>query len=745
MRNFFFIFLITFSLITLPVKSEIFDKITVSGNKRISSETIIVFSNLPSNKFLNENGINNVLRNLYQSGFFKDLTVKIQNKNLIIEVVENPIIQTVFIEGIKKNQLLESIKETLVLKDRSSFNLIKLKNDEEKILDFLKNKGYFFSTITSTTRDLQENIIDLIYKIDLGDKAKISKINFIGDKKFKDSKLRNVIISEEYRFWKFISGKKFLNENIVNLDARLLRNFYKNNGYYNANIESSFANYLNNNEFELIFNIESGNKYYFNDLRISLPLDYDVDDFDGLKFMLDELKGKPYSFSKIDNILNEIDKIVLIGKYVFLKSDVNEVVKDNLIDLTFNIGESKKLYVEKINIYGNNVTREQVLRNNFSIDEGDAFNELLYKKTINNLKSLNFFKNVKSEVVQGLSDNQQIINITVEEKPTGEISAGAGVGTNGGSVAFGISENNFLGRGIEFGTDLSISAESVKGLISLNNPNYKGTDKALNLSAESTVTDRLKDYGYESAKIGFTVGSGYEIYEDLFFNSGVSIYVEDLETDSTASANLKKQEGSFFDAYLNYNFNYDKRDQKFQPKDGFVSRFTQNVPIVSENYSLINSYNLKFYNEFFKESVSTFGFYIATANSLNGNNIKLSERLFIPSNKLRGFEAGKIGPKDNADFIGGNYAYAFNASTSIPQILPNSENSNFSIFFDAGNVWGVDYFKGDEEGSSLRSSIGIAVDLFTAIGPLSFSLSEVISKKNTDKTESFRFNLGTTF
>ena len=745
MRNFFFIFLITFALITLPVKSEIFDKITVSGNKRISSETIIVFSNLPSNKFLNENGINNVLRNLYQSGFFKDLTVKIQNKNLIIEVVENPIIQTVFIEGIKKNQLLESIKETLVLKDRSSFNLIKLKNDEEKILDFLKNKGYFFSTITSTTRDLQENIIDLIYKIDLGDKAKISKINFIGDKKFKDSKLRNVIISEEYRFWKFISGKKFLNENIVNLDARLLRNFYKNNGYYNANIESSFANYLNNNEFELIFNIESGNKYYFNDLRISLPLDYDVDDFDGLKFMLDELKGKPYSFSKIDNILNEIDKIVLIGKYVFLKSDVNEVVKDNLIDLTFNIGESKKLYVEKINIYGNNVTREQVLRNNFSIDEGDAFNELLYKKTINNLKSLNFFKNVKSEVVQGLSDNQQIINITVEEKPTGEISAGAGVGTNGGSVAFGISENNFLGRGIEFGTDLSISAESVKGLISLNNPNYKGTDKALNLSAESTVTDRLKDYGYESAKIGFTVGSGYEIYEDLFFNSGVSIYVEDLETDSTASANLKKQEGSFFDAYLNYNFNYDKRDQKFQPKDGFVSRFTQNVPIVSENYSLINSYNLKFYNEFFKESVSTFGFYIATANSLNGNNIKLSERLFIPSNKLRGFEAGKIGPKDNADFIGGNYAYAFNASTSIPQILPNSENSNFSIFFDAGNVWGVDYFKGDEEGSSLRSSIGIAVDLFTAIGPLSFSLSEVISKKNTDKTESFRFNLGTTF
>ena len=745
MRNFFFIFLITFALITLPVKSEIFDKITVSGNKRISSETIIVFSNLPSNKFLNENGINNVLRNLYQSGFFKDLTVKIQNKNLIIEVVENPIIQTVFIEGIKKNQLLESIKETLVLKDRSSFNLIKLKNDEEKILDFLKNKGYFFSTITSTTRDLQENIIDLIYKIDLGDKAKISKINFIGDKKFKDSKLRNVIISEEYRFWKFISGKKFLNENIVNLDARLLRNFYKNNGYYNANIESSFANYLNNNEFELIFNIESGNKYYFNDLRISLPLDYDVDDFDGLKFMLDELKGKPYSFSKIDNILNEIDKIVLIGKYVFLKSDVNEVVKDNLIDLTFNIGESKKLYVEKINIYGNNVTREQVLRNNFSIDEGDAFNELLYKKTINNLKSLNFFKNVKSEVVQGLSDNQQIINITVEEKPTGEISAGAGVGTNGGSVAFGISENNFLGRGIEFGTDLSISAESVKGLISLNNPNYKGTDKALNLSAESTVTDRLKDYGYESAKIGFTVGSGYEIYEDLFFNSGVSIYVEDLETDSTASANLKKQEGSFFDAYLNYNFNYDKRDQKFQPKDGFVSRFTQNVPIVSENYSLINSYNLKFYNEFFKESVSTFGFYIATANSLNGNNIKLSERLFIPSNKLRGFEAGKIGPKDNADFIGGNYAYAFNASTSIPQILPNSENSNFSIFFDAGNVWGVDYFKGDEEGSSLRSSIGIAVDLFTAIGPLSFSLSEVISKKNNDKTESFRFNLGTTF
>ncbi|MDB9742588.1 outer membrane protein assembly factor BamA [Candidatus Pelagibacter sp.] len=742
----FFIQLILLSIFLIfSSYSKNYEKIIVNGNDRISNETILVFSEIQDNKSLDENSINEILKKLYKSGFFKDVTIKIENNNLIINVLENPIIQTVFIEGIKRKKTEDFLYEILSLKNRSSYNLSLIKKDEAAILSFLKDDGYYFSNVTSSYEDLGSNKIDLLYQIDLGEKSKISKISFIGDKRFKDSVLKNIIISEEYKFWKFLSGKKYLNENLINYDKRLLNNFYKNKGFFNVVIESSFANYLGNDEFEIIYNISSGKKFYFNEFDLNLPIDYDRVNFQQLDKIFKELKGENYSLNSIDKILKEIDKIALNEQFEFLKSTVKESIEDNLINLTFDIGESEKFYVGKINILGNNVTREEVIRNNLLVDEGDAFNELLQTRTLNNLKALNFFSKVESEILDIENENKKIINITVEEKPTGEIMAGAGVGTGGGTVAFGVSENNFLGRGIEFTSDVSVSAESLRGIISMNNPNYKGSNKSLNTSLESTITDRLKNFGYKSNKIGFSVGSGFEFYDDLYWNTGISSYVEKLEADSTASASMKKQEGSYFDTFFNHTFSYDKRNQRYRTSDGYISRFTQNIPLVSESYSLTNSYDYKFYNEWLDENVFSIGFFGKTSNSLSGKNVKLSDRLSLPASKLRGFESGKIGPKDGADYIGGNYAASINIATSLSQILPNSQNTNFSIFFDAGNVWGIDYSSSLSDESKIRSSVGIAVDLFTPVGPLNFSLSEPITKGKNDITESFRFNLGTTF
>ena len=745
LKFFFQIFIFFFLLLTPSSYAEEFDDILINGNERISNETIMVFSELSNEKSLDENSINAILKRLYESGFFKDVSVVIKNKNLIINVTENPIIQTVFIEGIKRKKTEETLYDILSLKNRSSFNINSIKNDEQAILNHLKTKGFYFSKVVSSYKDLGDNKIDLFYKIDLGNKAKISKISFIGDKKFKDGTLRNIILSEEYKFWKIISGKKFLNENLINFDKRLLNNFYKNKGFFNIKIESSFANYLGNNEFELIYNIISGKKYYFNDLILKLPIDYDEENFKKLKLMFLDLKGENYSLNSIDKILAEIDKIVLNEKYEFLTSTVNEEINNDSINLTFNVTESEKFYIEKINIFGNNVTEEEVIRNVFALDEGDPFNLLLHKKTLNNLKSLNFFSKIEDQIYNGTLENQKIINLTVDEKPTGEITAGAGVSNGGGTVAFGVKENNFLGRGIDFGTDLSVSSETIKGVVSLNNPNYKGSNRSLNLSLESRTTDRLKTFGYESNKTGFTIGSGLEYYDDLFLYIWVSSYVEKLETDSTASATLKKQEGSYFDTFFNYTFDYDLRNQKFQTTDGFRSRFTQNVPLISESYTITNTYDLKFYNNWLDENVASYGIYASTTNSLTGKDVKLSDRIFLPSNKLRGFESGEVGPKDGTDYIGGNYALTFNAATTLPQLMPNLQKTNFSLFFDAANIWGVDYGGNVDEANKIRSSIGLAVDFFTPIGPLSFSLSETITKSKNDITESFRFNLGTTF
>ena len=745
MFKFFIQFIIFSILLTFSTYSKNYEKIIVNGNERISNETILIFSEIPENQSLDENSTNKILKKLYKSGFFKDVTVTIQDNNLIINVLENPIIQTVYIEGIKRKKTEADLYTVLSLKNRSSFNSNLINVDEFAILSYLKNKGYYFSEINSSYQDLGDNKIDLFYKINLGKKAKISKISFIGDKKFRDSKLRSIILSEEYKFWKLISGKKYLNEDLINFDKRLMNNFYKNKGYYNVKINSSFANYVGNNKFELIYNIDSGNKYFFNDLVLKLPIDYDLENFDKLTKIFSDLKGENYSLNSIDKILGEIDKIVLNEQYEFLKATVNEDIDNDLINLVFNIEESEKFYVEKINIYGNNVTQEGVLRNVFYVDEGDAFNELLHKKTLNSLKGLNFFSKVDDQITEGTLQNLKIINITVEEKPTGEIMAGAGVGTNGGTVAFGVKENNFLGRGINFGTDLAISQETVKGIISISNPNYKGSNRSLNLSVESSTTDRLKNFGYESNKTGFTIGSGFEYYDDLYLNISTSSYIEELKTDSSASATLKKQKGSYFDTFFNYTLDYDLRNQKYQPTDGVRSRFTQNVPVISENYSLTNTYDLKFYNQWLNENIASYGFYASATNSLTGKDVKLSDRLFLPSSKLRGFENGKVGPKDGADFIGGNYLLAFNATTTLPQILPSLQNTNFSLFLDAANIWGVDYSSSIDDGSEVRSSIGLAIDYLSPIGPLNFSLSETISKGKNDITESFRFNLGTTF
>ena len=733
-------------LLFQPVFSENFNEVLIQGNERISDDTIKVFSELSDNdKFLDENSLNKILKNLYQTGFFKDINLKIQNDKLIINVIENPIIQTRFVEGVKANKTVELIESVLILRNRSSFNLKDVKKDEISIKNILKKKGYYFTSVQSTMEDLGDNKVNLTYIVDLGKKAKISKISFVGDKIFKKSRLENIIVTEEHKFWKIISGKKFLNEDLLKLDKRLLYIFYRNEGYHNVNIESSFAEYVGQDQFELVFSIESGKKFYFNNFKLNLPIDYDIENFEELTNLFKKLKGKHYSLNSIDEILTKIDRVALDKQYEFLSSTVNEIFNDNLIDFEFNIEELDSLYVEKINIFGNNITQEQVIRNNLEVDEGDAFNTLRHNKSINNLKSLNFFKNVKSEVIDGTTNNQKIINLTIEEKPTGQISAGAGVGTDGGSVGFGVQENNFLGRGIEFGSDLTFSSESIKGLLSLNNPNYKGTNRSLNLSIQSTAADRMKNYGYKSNKHGFEIGSGFEYYDNFFVNLGASSYVETIKTDATASASIIKQKGSFFDTYINYTLDYDQRNQKFQPSNGYRSRFTQNIPVISDSFAIKNSYDYKVYGKWLDENIASFGFYANGVNALSNKDVKLSDRLFVSSGKLRGFESGRVGPMDGADFIGGNYSTGLNFATTIPQIMPNSESTNFSIFLDAANIWGVDYNSTLSNNSKIKSSIGIAVDFFTPIGPLNFSLSEVLSKHKNDISESFRFNLGTTF
>ena len=308
--------------------------------------------------------------------------------------------------------------------------------------------GYYNSNVSIYVENKSDNLVNLEINLDIGEKAKIKKISFVGNKIFKSSKLKRVIASSEYKFWKFLSGRKFLNENLVEFDKRLLLNFYKNNGYYNAVVNASFAKLINENEFELVFNIDAKTKIYFGELKLNLPADFDSDNFKKIYSLFDKISGELYSINTIDKILKEIDEITTLEQYKIINATVEENIFQDKINLNFIINESEKYYVDRINIFGNTVTSENVIRNQLEVDEGDPFNEILVNKSINNIKSLNFFKKVEKQIIEDAQNKTRDINITIEEKPTGEISAQAGIGTDGGSVGFGIKENNFLGRGI---------------------------------------------------------------------------------------------------------------------------------------------------------------------------------------------------------------------------------------------------------------------------------------------------------
>ena len=312
------------------------------------------------------------------------------------------------------------------------------------------------------------------------------------------------------------------------------------------------------------------NLNYFCDLKIDLPTDFSKSNYEEVEKFFKKLKDEPYSINRIEDIVEKIETITINEQYESIKASLNEKIISNKINIDFKIEETEKFFVERINILGNNVTRESVIRNQIEIDEGDPFNEILYAKSLNNIKSLNFFDKVNGEILNGNKFNTKIINIKITEKATGEIFAGVGTGTSGSNFSFGVKENNYLGRGVKVDTNLNVSQERVKGKFLVSNPNYKNSDKSVNLSLEATAIDRLGTSGYKSNVTGFSIGTNFEYLDDLRFGLSTRNTIEKISVDSSASTLQKKQDGNYFDSFLGIDFNYDKRNQKYQTLAAFL-------------------------------------------------------------------------------------------------------------------------------------------------------------------------------
>jgi len=736
--------ILIYLLFNFSLSAEVVQKLEVKGNDRISTETIKVYGDIDLNKDYSNFDLDRILKNLYETNFFDDIKISLTKGILSITVKEYAVLNSVNLLGEKSTTIKEKILKRLALKAKESFRENKLTEDINELKNIYASMGFNFVNIEVKVERFNDNRVNLIYFVEKGKKTNISKINFIGDKKVKEKRLRDLIVSEEKKFWKFLSKNTFLNKQNIELDKRLLINYYKSIGFYDVQVLSNSAEISENDSTTLTYTINAGNRYRINKISTNVTDVLDKNIFTPLNKNYRKNVGKYYSPFIVKRLLDDLDLLIADNDIQFIEHSVNEILEDGNIEIKINVYEGEKKLVEKINIIGNTVTNENVIRSELLLDEGDPFSNLKLEQSIASIKSRNIFATVKSKVSDGANNNQKIIEILVEEQPTGEISAGAGIGTNGGSFSFNITENNWLGRGVNVTTNAEVSAETFTGGIEFTDPNYNFSGNSLTYFLVNSSNDKSSS-GFKNNIFTTGIGTKFEQYRDIYLSPSLRLSSDTLKVDSTASESMKKQKGTFVDLAFEYGIALDARDKVYAPTDGYISRFSQSLPLYADSPFLRNSYALSMYETLTPNAIGAFKFQVTNVTGLDSKDVRLSKRSFISTNRLRGFEAGKVGPKDGKDYVGGNNSWATNFEVSLPNFLPESTKTDVGLFLDFGNVWGVDYDSSIDDSNKIRSTAGINTSWLSPVGPMTFVFSQNISKAKTDITESFNFKLGTTF
>ena len=739
--------IILFLLILTSYSFANIKEVKIFGNKRVSSNTIEALVD-KKNTQIDTFYINNLTRIIYNTEFFSNVKISYDNNILNISVEENPIINFFYINGITGDDL-DAVNKIVSLKENNIFSVSKLKKDLEDVKDLFKSSGYYFVVVEPEVIKIDDNQINLILNINKKDISKIKNIYFIGEKYFSSGQLLDIISSAEDSWWSFFS-KSSLNEDRVEYDKKLLKSFYKSKGFYDVQIESVLANLDNKNNFTLTYSINSGKKYTFGNIEIkteaSIFKESNISDMKNISEKI--IKGKMYSTPAILTIEKQVNTYLEDNKYANIEIDIEEIKKsDEKIDLILKLNSLKKTLIGKINVYGNSITEEKVVRDSLIISEGDILNISKIKKSIDNIDSKNFFKKTDYKITDSdLQKNSKDLNLYVKEQPTGSLSAGIGYGSSGGLLEGSINERNFLGKGIDLNFTGRLASEKVSGVFSYIDPNFMNSEKEL-ANYFFSETDDYSNAGYKSKRIGDRLGTRYEIFEDIYLRPFGILQFDKLETNSNASSLLRSRDGNFTTTTLGFNLLADFRNSKNLPTSGSLSFFDQSyATLISDVPTIQTSVGSTFYQELINEKfIGSAKLKLSNVTAFDNKDIKLSDRLFASASDLRGFEARGVGPIDSGSHVGGNYLAVLNLKSTFPNPIPDILRPKSYLFYDIGNIWGVDYSDVVSESSNLRTSTGIALDVTTPIGPLSFTYSIPLSKASTDKEQRFLFNLGSSF
>ncbi|HVJ51234.1 MAG TPA: outer membrane protein assembly factor BamA [Aliidongia sp.] len=726
------------------------NEIRIEGAERIEPDTVRSYLTVsPGDEFNNEK-LDKSLKALFATGLFADVNLQRQGDALIIRVVENPIINRVAYEG---NDRFDdkSLNDEVQLKPRSVYTRTKVQADVKRILDLYRHSGRFAATVEPKVIQLPQNRVDLVFEINEGKLTSIRSINFTGNKLFSNDDLLAIVSTKESRWYRFFSTDDTYDPDRLTYDRELLRKFYLANGYADFRVVSAVAELTpDRTGFIITFALEEGERYHIGHVGVNVGLkNLKAED---LMPLLKTKEGDWYNADLVETSVTALTNAVGDRGYAFV--DVRPLITRNkdarTIDLTYDIAEGPRVYVERIDIAGNVATLDKVIRREFTIAEGDAFNTSKVKRSEQNLKNLGFFKKVEVTNVPGSAPDKTVINVNVEEQSTGQLSVGTGFSTTEGLLVNAtISQSNLLGTGEDLRLSGTLSEFIQLLQFSFTDPRFLDKPLAAGFDIYQTENDQQRIQDYNLYQLGADVRLGFDVYEDLRDTVRYRVQQSRLTNlASTASLFIREDAGSRTESAVGNTIVWDQRDNKIDPTGGYFLQLDESVAGLGGTVRYI-------------KTIATGGAYyqiapkwvIGNVTEVGdvtglGEGVPIGDRFFVGGDNLRGFATAGIGPRDSTtdDSLGGNRYITNSLTLSVPLGLPAELGVSGRFFTDAGTLFGI-----DQSGPSLldshglRLSSGFGVSWKSPVGPVKIDFGVPIIKQQGDQTEVVRVNFGTRF
>lgn len=728
-------------------------QIVVQGTQRIEIETVKSYMALSEGDPYDGDRVDRSLKTLYNTGLFADVAIRREGDVVLVRVVENPIINRIAFEGAKRIKEEELTQETQ-LRPRVVYTRTKVQNDVKRILDLYRRNGRFAATVEPKIIQLEQNRVDLVFEINEGQPTYVKRINFVGNQKYSDSRLREVLMTKEERWYRFFSSDDTYDPDRLAYDRELLRRYYLKHGYADFRVVSGVAELTPDREgFFITMTVEEGDRYKFGPATIKSAIK-DVKPED-LQPLLTSEEGGWYNADQVEDIVQNLTDSLGTKGYAFVdvKPQVNRDRDNKAISITYDIQEGPRVYVERIDITGNVRTLDKVVRREFKLVEGDAFNTAKLRRSRQRIKDLNFFE--KAEVTNVPSEtapDRTVIKVDVQEKSTGELSFGVGWSTVAGPlIEASMRERNLLGKGQDVRIAGSIGTRQNQASFSFTEPYFLDRNLAAGFDVFATTRKLQTESGYDANSVGASLRAGYQVSENLRQDWKYTLKRDKVENvDDDASTYIKEQEGTATMSSIQQTLLWDYRDSKIEPTEGYFFRINNELAGLGGTQKFLRN-NVGAGQYFPLAEQVTLGL-TGNAGFMTGfgdEKIRITERYFLGGDTLRGFANAGVSPRDRSteDALGGLWQYYGSAQVKFPLGLPDELGFAGQIFTDFGAIGDTEDYTTStiDQASSVRVSVGAGVTWKSPMGPVAVDLGFPIKKESFDETELFRFNFGTRF